>query len=78
MNIFHIWCSCMLDWQALDKENVSPRPTSRPNHKKPQVNKVLVTSQKKKKWKYQAFEEAIDEVEKGTCSFRGKVNHGTY
>jgi hypothetical protein len=47
----------------LDKENISLRPASRPNHRKP---------------KDQTFEKAIDEVEKGTCSFREKVGHGTY
>ncbi len=44
----------------LHQEALNPKPL------KPQVDKVLVTN-KKRKWKYQAFEKTIDEVEKKPC-----------
>jgi hypothetical protein len=53
----------------LEKENVPPQPTSRPNYKGPQVNRVATTNNKGM-WTNQALEEAMDVVEKSTCLLR--------
>jgi hypothetical protein len=58
----------MLNQQPLEK-NVPPQPTSRPNHKRSRINRVA-TSNNKGKWTNQALEEAMDSIEKGTCSLK--------
>ncbi len=67
-NVLHKWHSSMLDQQALGKKNVPPQPTSKPNHKRPWVNKVATTT--KVKWTNKLLEETMDVVEKGICSLK--------
>jgi hypothetical protein len=50
----------------LEKKNVPPQPTSKPNYKGPRVNRVATTNNKGK-WTNQALEEAMDVVEINTC-----------
>jgi hypothetical protein len=39
------------------------------DHKRPQINRVLITNNKGK-WTDQALKEAMDVIDKGTCSLR--------